>query len=134
MDGTTGSGEADRAAELSLRRLLELLGLAARARAIVTGTDAVRRAVRDGEISRVFLAADAAPGQTGKLTPLLEARQVPFHSLSTRNALGAAVGRGPVSALGLTNKNFARRAGELIAARPDAPTAALCGDPLQDRA
>jgi ribosomal protein L7Ae-like RNA K-turn-binding protein len=122
------------AAERSLRRLLELLGLAARARAVVTGTDAVRRAVREGEVARVLLAGDAAPGQAGKLTPLLEARQVPFHFLSTRNVLGAAVGRGPVSALGLTNQNFARRAGELLATRPDARTAEDRGDPLQDRA
>jgi ribosomal protein L7Ae-like RNA K-turn-binding protein len=122
------------AAERSLRRLLELLGLAARARAIVTGTDAVRRAVREGEVARVLLATDAAPGQAGKLTPLLEARQVPFHFLTTRDVLGAAVGRGPVSALGLTNQNFARRAGEFLATWPDARSAETRGDPLQDRA
>jgi ribosomal protein L7Ae-like RNA K-turn-binding protein len=133
MGDPAGSGEGDAAMEYSIRRLLELLGLAARAGAVVTGTDAVRRAVREGEISRVFLAADAAPGQVGKLTPLLEARQVPFHSLSTRNVLGGAVGRAPVSALGLTNRNFARRAGELIAARPDAPPAVdPRGKSLQD--
>lgn len=133
MAGATGSGGGDVAAELSIRRLLDLLGLAARAGAIVTGTDAVRRAVREGGVGRVFLAADAAAGQVGKLTPLLEARRVPFHSLSTRNALGGAVGRGPVSALGLTNQNFARRAGELIAARPDVPPAVEPrGNSLQD--
>lgn len=134
MEGATGTGDGGMAAERSLRRLLELLGLAARARAIVTGTDAVRRAVRDGEVARVLLATDAAPGQAGKLTPLLEARQVPFHFLTTRDVLGAAVGRGPVSALGLTNQNFARRAGEFLAARPDARSAETRGDPLQDRA
>lgn len=134
MEGTAGTGGGNTAAERSLRRLLELLGLAARARAIVTGTDAVRRAVREGEVARVILATDAAPGQAGKLIPLMEARQVPYHLLSTRDVLGAAVGRGPVSALGLTNQNFARRAGELLASRPDAPTAETRGDPLQDRA
>jgi len=114
------------ATELSIRRLLELLGLAARAGAVVTGTDAVRRAVRGDEVALVLLASDAAAGQAGKLLPLLEARRVPYHTLSSRNGLGSAVGRGPVSALGLTNQNFARRAGELIATRPGV------GNPLQD--
>lgn len=133
MVDTAGPATAGAGMDPSIRRLLELLGLASRAGAIVTGTDAVRRAVRDGEISRVFLAADAAAGQVGKLTPLLEARQVPFHSLTTRNVLGGAVGRGPVSALGITNRNFARRAGELVAARPDVrPAAEMRGDSLQD--
>ena len=126
MAETTGSGGEGVATELSIRRLLELLGLAARAGAVITGTDAVRRAVREGEVARVFLASDAAAGQVGKLTPLLDARRVPYHALSSRNDLGRAVGRGPVSALGLTNQNFARRAGELIAARPGV------GNPLQD--
>lgn len=97
------------------RRLLELLGLAARAGGVVAGTDAVRRAVRDDEVRRVVVAEDAAPGQVGKLTPLLEARRVPFHTLFTRDELGAAIGRDAIAAVGLTNQNLARRAGELLA-------------------
>ena len=98
------------------RRVLELLGLAARAGGIITGIDAVRRGAREDQVFRVILADDAAPGQQGKLTPLLEARQVPFHTLFTRDELGSATGRGPVSAIGITDSNFARRTGELVAA------------------
>ena len=98
------------------RRVLDLLGLAARAGGIVTGIDAVRRAARENHVFRVILADDAAPGQQGKLTPLLEARRVPFHTLFTRDQLGAATGRGAVSAIGITDSNFARRTGELVAA------------------
>lgn len=114
----SGPGRSAGAAGEVPRRLLELLGLAARAGGLVTGTDAVRRAVRDGLVFRVLLAEDAAPGQQGKLVPLLDARRVPFHTLCTRVALGAAVGRGPVSAIGITNQSFARRVGELAAAQP----------------
>jgi hypothetical protein len=41
---------------------------------------------------------------------------VPFHTLFTRDELGAATGRGAVSAIGITDSNFARRTGELVAA------------------
>jgi ribosomal protein L7Ae-like RNA K-turn-binding protein len=100
------------------RGLLDLLGLAARARALVHGTDATRRSVRDGEIVGVILAADTSQTQSKKLVPLLEARGVPYAVCLTRGAIGAALGRGDVSALGFTDRNFARRALELAAALP----------------
>ena len=112
-----GSREPTRRAEG--RRVLELLGLAARAGGLITGIDSVRRAAREDQVFRVILAEDAAPGQQGKLTPLLEARRVPFHTLFTRDELGGAVGRGDVSAIGITDSNFARRTGELVAALMD---------------
>jgi ribosomal protein L7Ae-like RNA K-turn-binding protein len=98
------------------RRVLDLLGLAARAGALITGIDSVRRAARDDKVFRVILADDAAPGQQGKLTPLLDARKVPYHTLFTRFELGAALGRDSVSAVGITDRSFARRTGELVAA------------------
>lgn len=108
----SGGGESSQA--IAPRRVLEMLGLAARAGALVTGTDAVRRAVREDRIRRVVLAADAAEGQRQKVVPLLEARAVPFHVLFTRVELGAAAGRAPTSAIGITDMNLARRVGELL--------------------
>ena len=98
------------------RALLDLLGLAARARAFVHGTDATRRGVRDGEVAGVLLAADTSPTQSKKLVPLLQARGVPYAACLTRAEIGAASGLGPISALGFTDRNFARRALELAAA------------------
>lgn len=100
------------------RRLLDLLGLAARAGSVVTGTGSVRQAVREEQVHRVFLAEDAAPGQRQKLEPLLQARQVPSHIMFSRVELGSAVGRSPVSALGVTDLKLARRLGELVSALP----------------
>ena len=98
------------------RALLDLLGLAARARAFVHGADATRRGVRDGEVAGVLLAADSSPTQSKKLVPLLQARGVPYAVCLTRAEIGAASGLGPVSALGFTDRNFARRALEMAAA------------------
>ena len=100
------------------RRVLDLLGLSARAGTLVTGTESVRQAVREERVHRVFLAEDAAPGQRQKLEPLLQARQVPSHIMFSRVELGSAVGRSPVSALGVTDPKLARRIGEMVSALP----------------
>lgn len=98
------------------KALLGLLGLAARAGSVVAGTDLVRRAVRQGAVSQVLLAADASPVQREKLVPLLAARAVGYRVVLQREQMGGALGRGPVSAVGITDAHFARRAAELAAA------------------
>jgi ribosomal protein L7Ae-like RNA K-turn-binding protein len=96
------------------RALLDLLGLSTRAGALVSGTNAVRAAVREGSVRQVILAADAAEGQRGKLIPLLDARRIPYYIGFSREELGAATGRAPVSAVGLTNTQLAERARSLL--------------------
>ena len=108
-----GGGRPDRAPD---QALLDLLGLAARAGGIIRGTDAVRGGIRKGEVVLAILASDGSPTQLRKLTPLLEARGVPYRVLLDRERLGSAVGRGPLSAVGLTNRGFAKRAAELASA------------------
>ncbi len=100
------------------RALLSLLGLAARARATVTGTGAARATVRDGKAAAVLLAADASPTQSRKLIPLLRARGTPFAVCMTQAELGSALGRAPVSAVAVTDSNLARRLMELADAWP----------------
>jgi ribosomal protein L7Ae-like RNA K-turn-binding protein len=97
------------------RAVLDLVGLSARAGALVSGTNAVRSAIRDGSVRQVILATDAAEGQRRKLIPLLDARRVPYHIGFSREELGAASGRAPVSAVGLSNAKLALRTGQLLA-------------------
>jgi ribosomal protein L7Ae-like RNA K-turn-binding protein len=88
---------------------LRLLGLAARAGAIVPGTGRVREAVRAGTAHLVFVAADASDNSRDKLEPLLDARGVPCIVAFDRLALGEAFGRAPLSAVGVTDRRFAER-------------------------
>jgi len=83
----------------------------------VTGTDAVRVAARAGGVHQVILAVDAAAGQRAKLVPLLEARRIPYEIVFTRDELGSAIGRAPVSAVGLTLPAMATRVAELLKMR-----------------
>lgn len=113
--GASGSGPAGNS---PARSVLNLLGLAARARTLATGTESVRDAVRAGKVHRVILASDAASAQQQKLIPLLSARRIPYHIAFTRDDLGNALGRNPVAAVGLLDRNMAERVAELIVTLP----------------
>jgi len=93
---------------------LRLLGLAARAGALIYGTDLVRRAVRAGKLRLAIVASDISDNTTDKLRPLLESKGVAVIEGPARAALGALVGRGPLSVVGVMDDQFARR----IGARP----------------
>ena len=95
---------------------IRLLGLAARAGTVVPGTAQVRQAVRAGRVRFAVVAADASANSREKLLPLLAARRVRFAVAFDREALGRAVGRAPLSAVGLTDERLAARVAELLSA------------------
>ena len=88
-------------------KVLALLGLAERAGAVERGVDATRRALREGRARLVLTADDASAAQLRKITGLLEHRPVPQGQVGGQQALGAALGAGPVSAVAVTSGEFA---------------------------
>jgi ribosomal protein L7Ae-like RNA K-turn-binding protein len=101
---------------------LRLLGLAARAGAIVPGTERVREAARSGRLRLVVIAADASANAKEKLLPLLAKRGVGYIVAANRDALGVAVGRAPLSAVGVSDAGFARRLKALMEAESERST------------
>jgi ribosomal protein L7Ae-like RNA K-turn-binding protein len=95
-------------------RVLGMLGMATRAGAVVPGTDRVREAARGGSLRLALLATDASDNSRGKLLPLLEARNIAHVIRFDRGALGAAVGRGPLSAVGIVDAALANRLHTLL--------------------
>ncbi len=87
--------------------VFRLLGLARRAGAVVPGTDAARQAIRQGEARLVVTAGDASPVQMKKIERTLKNQAIPRVTLGDRAMLGAAVGRGPTSAVVVTGASFA---------------------------
>jgi ribosomal protein L7Ae-like RNA K-turn-binding protein len=88
---------------------LRLLGLAARAGALIFGTDQVRRAVRAGRVRLAIVASDISENTTDKLRSLRDAPGVTVVMGPDRGALGALVGRGPLSVVGVMDATFASR-------------------------
>ena len=87
--------------------VLRLLGLARRAGAVAPGTDAVRRAIRQGEAQLILMAGDASGVQLDKIRTTLHDRAIPQAVLGDRDTLGAAVGLAPLSAVAVTSETLA---------------------------
>lgn len=95
-------------------RFLEVLGLAARARQLRFGIDAVGRAIRGGEAAAVLLADDAPDYVRRRVAGLLESRSLPFARVAIDgDRLGRAVGRERVVAVAITDGSLGQRIMEL---------------------
>lgn len=88
-------------------RVAGLLGLGVRARTVVVGVDLVKGAVKGGKVRLALVAPDASPHARDKLVPLLSARRVDWYEALDADALGAAVGRTTVAAIGVTDPSLA---------------------------
>jgi ribosomal protein L7Ae-like RNA K-turn-binding protein len=99
--------------ERRTNKALQLLGLARRAGAVAPGTEAVRRAIREGEAQLILMAGDASSVQLEKIRTTLHDRSIPRVILGDRNTLGAAVGLAALSAVAVTSRSFAE---QLVAA------------------
>jgi len=91
-----------------------MLGLAARAGAVLPGTERVREAARGDGVHFALVANDASDNSLDKLLPLLDARQIPYTVRYDRNALGGAVGKAPLSAIAITDIKLAKRVKEML--------------------
>ena len=88
-------------------RVLGLLGMALRAGALIKGVHGVRQALRGGEVRLVILARDGSEVQKRKVASLADARGVPVGSVGSAHDLGAALGSASLSAVGVTQSEFA---------------------------
>lgn len=91
------------------RSALQLLGLARRAGAVAPGTEAVRRAIREGEAYLILMAGDASRVQLDKIRTTLHEKAIPQVILGDRDTLGAAVGLAMLSAVAVTNRSLANQ-------------------------
>ncbi|HSJ07829.1 MAG TPA: ribosomal L7Ae/L30e/S12e/Gadd45 family protein [Longimicrobiales bacterium] len=95
-------------------RVLAMLGMAARAGAVVPGTERVREAARAGTLRLAVVAADASANSRDKLLPLLAGRDVPHVVRYSRVELGGAVGRSALGAVGIVDAALAGRLRDLL--------------------
>ncbi len=86
---------------------LGMLGLAARARGVVTGVSMVRDALRHDRLKLVVVAADRGSRTEAKVERLAIARGIPVLQGPPAAELGHRVGRGAIQALGITDRALA---------------------------
>ena len=88
--------------------VLRLLGLGLRARRVVVGVSGTRSELQAGKVSCVVLAADATQRTLEKVDRPARAKGIPVLTGPGADALGAALGRPPVQAVGVKDPALAR--------------------------
>ena len=100
------------------RDAMALLGMAGRAGALAYGTGSTKRALKEGRARLVLFAQDASETQRDKVMKLLRHGKTPRAILGTREELGSAVGVAPVSAVAVTDKEFAKELAARLGVEP----------------
>ena len=95
-------------------QLIQLLGLAARARKIISGEELVVREIRNGNAKLVLLATDAAPNSSKKIKDKCTFYNVEYHVYGDRYDLGHATGKEARVAIAVVDNGFAKKMSSLL--------------------
>ena len=90
------------------QQVLNLLGLAQRAGRLISGEELVVDAIRKGQVKLVFLAQDAAPNLTKKITDKCKTYQVEVVTAFSTLELSIAVGKSR-KVLAVTDAGFTKK-------------------------
>ncbi|RBW69884.1 YlxQ family RNA-binding protein [Bacillus taeanensis] len=94
---------------MTLDKSLQLLGLAARARKLITGEELVLKEVRNKKAKLVLLAGDASLNTKKKITDKCSYYHVPLVEVSDRYQLGHAVGKEQRVIIAVIDEGFAKK-------------------------
>ena len=89
-------------------RFLQLLGIAARAGALVSGEFAVEQAIRNKEADLVIVAGDASDNTKKHFRDMCAYRDIPFLITADRSQLGRHTGKTERVSVGILDQGFAR--------------------------
>jgi len=95
-------------------KLFQLLGLAARARKIISGEELVVKTIQSGNAKLIFLASDASPNSSKKIQDKCTFYNVEYHVIGDRYQLGHATGKEARVALAITDSGFAKKMSSLL--------------------
>ena len=95
-------------------QILQLLGMATRARMIITGEELVVREVRNGKAHLVIVSNDASTNTLKKITDKCTFFNVERHVFANREELGHAIGKESRVVLAITDAGFAGKLSELL--------------------
>lgn len=91
---------------------LALLGLAARARAVTSGSSLTEAAVKSGEAVLVILAEDASPGTKKRIQDKCRFYHVPCVICDTQDSLGHRIGKEARSTVAILDPGFGKEIGK----------------------
>ena len=96
------------------QKIYQLLGIATRARKVITGEDLTVREVQAGKARLVLITSDASENTMKKITDKCKFFNVEKHVFGNREDLGHAIGKESRVVLAITDAGFARKISELL--------------------
>jgi ribosomal protein L7Ae-like RNA K-turn-binding protein len=97
-----------------MTRVTQFLGLASRARKLVTGEELVTKGIQNRQIVLVIISQDASENTFKKITDKCRTYNVRWVQFGDRDLLGQAIGKGPRVVIGVTDSGFSARLQQLI--------------------
>ena len=88
---------------------MSLLGLANRARKIISGEELTVKEIRNGKAKLVLLSLDASDNTAKKITDKCKTYQVPVKRVENRYILGQAIGKEARVVVGILDNGFAKK-------------------------
>lgn len=88
---------------------MSLLGIANRARKVISGEELTVKEIRSGRAKLVLLSADASANTAKKITDKCQSYHVPCKLVESRNMLGQAIGKEARVAVALLDEGFAKK-------------------------
>jgi ribosomal protein L7Ae-like RNA K-turn-binding protein len=93
---------------------MSILGLANRARKIISGEELTVKQIQSGKAKLILLSADASPNTTKKITDKCKSYEVPLKMVEDRHLLGQAIGKEARVVVAVLDNGFANRLESLL--------------------
>jgi ribosomal protein L7Ae-like RNA K-turn-binding protein len=88
---------------------MSLLGLANRARKIISGEELTVKQIQSGKARLIILSADASANTTKKITDKCNSYEVPCKFVENRHLLGQAIGKEARVVVAVLDDGFAKK-------------------------
>lgn len=95
-------------------KVLQMLGLAARGRKVLSGEFSTEKAVKTGSAELVIAAGDASDNTKKLFRNMCAFYEVPFYEYGTKEELGHCIGRQYRASLAITDTGLAKAVEEKI--------------------
>lgn len=99
---------------MSKKRVMSLLGLATRARKVVSGDDTTLQDLKKGKVDLVIVATDASDNTKKLFRDKSSFRNIKMVEYGTKEEIGNAIGKSFRAVIGIEDKGFAKKILELL--------------------
>ncbi|WP_066068659.1 YlxQ family RNA-binding protein [Neobacillus soli] len=94
---------------MNQKQWMSLLGLANRARKIISGEELTVKQIQSGKARLILLSADASANTTKKITDKCNSYEVPYKLVENRHLLGQAIGKEARVVVAILDDGFAKK-------------------------